>query len=107
MRIKIDGGTVQHGEPSLCLTCRHATIVQGPSLKDRIVDCGQLSSTHSRVSFAVNSCSSYSDRRLPSIQEMEDIAWVLRTDSRSKSIGFVRAKDLKPHDRYVLPDEWD
>jgi hypothetical protein len=38
---------------------------------------------------------------------MEDVAWVLRTDSRSKSIGFVQARDLKPRDRYVLPDEWD
>jgi hypothetical protein len=38
---------------------------------------------------------------------MEDIAWVLRTDSRSKRIGFVQARDLEPRDRYVLPDEWD
>jgi hypothetical protein len=25
MRMKIRGGTVRHGDPSLCLTCRHAT----------------------------------------------------------------------------------
>jgi hypothetical protein len=29
MRIKIRGGTASNGEPSLCLTCRFATIVKG------------------------------------------------------------------------------
>jgi hypothetical protein len=36
---------------------------------------------------------------------MESIAWVLRTDASRKRIGFVRARDLKPADRFVLPDE--
>jgi hypothetical protein len=36
---------------------------------------------------------------------MEDIAWVLRSDQRRKEIGFVRARDLKPVERYVLDDE--
>jgi hypothetical protein len=35
---------------------------------------------------------------------MEDIAWVLRTDSRRK---FVQARELKPRQRYVLSDDWD
>lgn len=39
---------------------------------------------------------------------MEDIAWILKTDARRKQIGFVQARDLKPRDRYVVPDEsWD
>jgi hypothetical protein len=36
---------------------------------------------------------------------MEDIAWVLRSDQRRKEIGFVRVRDLKPVERYVLDDE--
>ena len=44
MRMKIHGGTVRRGDPPLCVTCRHATIVQGPSLQDRVADCGLLSS---------------------------------------------------------------
>ena len=107
MRLKIQGGTVRHGEPSLCVTCRHATVVQGPSLQDRIVDCGQLSSRDSRIPFPVSSCSGYADRRHPTLHEMEDIAWVLRTDSRKKDIGFVQARELAPHRRYVLSDDWD
>ena len=107
MRMKIHGGTVRHGGPSLCLTCRHATVVQGPSLQDRVVDCGLLSSRDSRIPFPVSSCSGYSDRRHPTLREMEDLAWVLRTDGRRRSIGFVQARELKPGKRYVLSDDWD
>jgi len=37
---------------------------------------------------------------------MEDIEWVLRSDPHRNQIGFVEARKLKPHERYVLPDEW-
>ena len=107
MRMKIHGGTVRHGEPSLCLTCRNATVVQGPSLQDRVVDCGRLSTRDSRIPFPVSACSEYSDRRHPTLREMEDVAWVLRTDARRRKIGFVQARELKPLQRYVLSDDWD
>jgi hypothetical protein len=38
---------------------------------------------------------------------MEDIAWVLRSDARKGHIGFVRARDLKPRERFRLTDDWD
>ena len=107
MRLKIHGGTVQHGEQSLCLTCRHATVVKGRNLREEIIQCARLSSGHDLVPFPVTSCSGYSDRRQPSIREMEDIAWVLRTDASRKQIGFIQARQLKPKDRYVLPDDED
>ena len=107
MRIKIRGGTVQHGEQSLCVTCRHATVIKGRSLREEIVQCGMLSAGHDLIPFPVTSCSGYSDRRLPSIREMEDIAWILRTDPKRNQIGFVQARKLRPQERYVLPDEDD
>jgi hypothetical protein len=106
MRIKIRGGTADHGEPSLCLTCRFATVVKGQRLRDEIIECSRLSD-HSRITFPVTSCSGYSDSRHASIRDMEEIAWVLRSDPRRNQIGFVPAKRLKPQDRYVLPDEWE
>lgn len=108
MRLKIRGGTVQHGQPSLCTTCKYATVVKGQSLRDEIVECGRLTSTNSLIRFPVSSCSGYVDRNHPSLYEMEDIAWVLRTDPRRKQIGFVQARKLKPAERYVLADdEWE
>jgi len=105
MRLKVQGGTVHHGEPSLCVTCRWATVVIGTSLRHRIVECGQLTSGHNLITFHVTCCSGYSDRRLPSLREMEEIAWVLRTDPKRKQIGFVRASELARKDRFVLPDD--
>ena len=105
MRLKTRGGTVQHGQPSLCTSCKYATVVKGQSLREEIVECGQLSSDHNLIDFRVTSCSGYLDQRHPSIREMEDIAWVLRTDPKRKQIGFVQAREMKPRERYVLPEE--
>ena len=104
MRVKVRGGTVQHGQPPLCPTCRSATIVKGPRLRDDIVECSRLGA---RITFPVNSCNSYISRSRPTIREMEDVAWVLRSDPRRNEVGFVKASTLKPQERYVLPDEWD
>lgn len=37
---------------------------------------------------------------------MEEIAWVLRTDGKRNHVGFVRSRDLKARDRFVLSDDW-
>lgn len=105
MHIKIQGGTAQDGQSSLCHTCRHATVVKGARLRDEIVECGILGQGGVRITFPVTFCNSYVDRQHPRIHEMEEIAWVLRTDAKRKQIGLVRASDLRPRDRYVLPEE--
>ncbi len=104
MRLKIRGGTVNHGEPSLCLTCRFATIIKGSRLRDEIVECGRLSE---RITFPVASCTGFLDRTHASIREMEEIAWVLRSDPKRNEVGFVKASALKPGERFILPDDWD
>ena len=105
MRLKIHGGTVTDGCTSLCTTCRWATIARGPRLNDEVVECTEFRAHRGRITFPVVQCTDYQDRRLPSLRDMEDLAWVLRTDNRSKQIGFVRSRDLKPAERYVLDDE--
>jgi hypothetical protein len=105
MRIKIRGGTASNGEPSLCLTCRFATIVRGASLRDEIVECSQLSYGRNRVTFPVTRCSEYSDRGQPSLRAMEEIAWVLRSDPRKNEVGFVKRSELTRQERFVLDDD--
>ena len=105
MRIKIRGGTASTGEPSLCLTCRFATVVKGASLRDEIVECSQLSYGRNRVTFPVTLCSEYSDRGQPSLQAMEEIAWVLRSDPKKNQIGFVKRSELTRRERFVLDDD--
>jgi hypothetical protein len=105
MRVKIQGGTVKHGEPTLCQTCRHATIVRGPRLEDEIVECGRFYSNRGRIVFPVVSCSGYSDRRQASLREMEEIAWVLRSDTSRGTVGFVRSSKLTDQDRFILEED--
>ena len=104
MRVRIRGGTVDHGEPPLCWTCRHATIAKGRTLRDEVTLCGQMPSGDRTIRFPVTSCTGYSDRRQPTLWHMEEIAWVLRSNPRSKTIGFVEARRLKEDERHVLED---
>lgn len=104
MRVKVQGGTASSGEPSLCVTCRYATVIKGARLRDELIHCSEVyGSPH--IPFPVLSCSAYSDRRRPSVREMEEIAWILRSDARKNTIGFVPARSLKPRDRYTLSEE--
>jgi len=105
VRIKIRGGTADHGQRSLCETCRWSTVVRGTRLGDEIVDCSQLSWRNQRVPFPVVSCSGYGDRRRPSLREMEEIAWILRSDPQRNKIGFVQSNRLSDAERFVLEED--
>ena len=101
MRLKIQGGTADNGEPTLCTTCRFAIIVRGRSINDEIIECSRLSGP-GRITFAVASCSGYADRRQAALHEMEEIAWILRSDPKKNTIGFVKASELR---RIVVDDD--
>ena len=105
IRVKSRGGTVTNGDPTLCLSCKFATIVKGPSLRDEVVECGQLAYGHGRITFPVTSCNVYVERGHPSIREMEEIAWVLRSNPKKNEIGFVKASTLRLRDRFVLAED--
>ena len=105
MRVKIRGGTVAHGDTPLCQTCRYATIVRGRTLRDEIVECANLTYGRGRITFPVTYCTSYSDRRQASLREMEEIAWILRSDLKRNDIGFVHASKPKEHQRHILYDD--
>lgn len=102
MRIKIQGGTAREGDPPLCQSCRRATVARGLRLRDEIIWCDAL---ETRITYPITSCTTYLSRQHPSLYEMEDIAWVLRTDARKRQIGFVQAKALKWHERHVLDED--
>ena len=103
MRVKIQGGTADHGAPSLCLSCRWATVIRGPRLSQQIVECMQLYEQR-RITFPVVQCTGYGDRRVSTIREMEEIAWILRSDALRRRVGFVRSSELDDNERFVLDD---
>jgi hypothetical protein len=93
VRIKVRGGTVDHGQESLCESCRWSMIVR--------VECDQLSFENRRVPFPVMSCSRYGHRNAAGLREMEEIAWILRSDARSTKAGFIKSSKLTDEERYV------
>jgi hypothetical protein len=104
MHVKIHGGTAPGDASSLCHSCRYATIVRGSSVSQEVIECSRISNDH-RITFAVKFCTKYSDRAMPSLDHMEDIAWILRTDAKRKQVGFVRPQDVHFHLPHRLRDE--
>jgi hypothetical protein len=103
MKVKVRGGTVKHGEPPLCSSCRYAIVVKGPRLGDEIVKCN-AQAYQPPVRFPVTSCSAYENRATPTLWQMEEIAWVLRSSPGGKKVGFVQARKLKDDEKHVLED---
>jgi hypothetical protein len=66
-------------------------------LSDDIIECARL---ETRIMFAVAECNRYISATHPTVHEMEDVAWVLRSDPRRNQIGFVAPGKLKAHERY-------
>ena len=105
MRIKVRRGTVDHGKGSLCESCRWSVVIRGQRLSDEIVECSQLSWPNRRIPFAVSSCSDYASRTNTGLREMEEMAWILRSDPHRNQVGFVRSSKLPDDERYVLEEE--
>ena len=95
MRVKVQGGTVQHGEASLCTTCCHSKIIRGETLNERIVECTSSVMHGLIIPFRVTFCSSYGDSRQPSYVDMVRMAWILTPHAtKRRAAGFVRGEDL-------------
>jgi hypothetical protein len=105
MRIKVRGGTVAHDTRQLCETCRWSTIIRGVRTGEEIVACRELAYENNRVPFPVVSCTRYVDSNHPTIREMEEMAWLLRTEPHRKQAGFVHASRLTEDERHVLDED--
>ena len=84
---KVYGGTPV-GQDSKCDTCVYARIIRGYSESEKITICDRIFEPI-RIPFRVRECSDYLDRRLPCVEDLEDIAWVLRSKSAGKRAGFI------------------
>lgn len=90
MADRVIGGTPK-GTKSLCVTCRAAHHVSGLNLQ-QVVYCQKLSPS-ARITFPVETCSGYDDKRNPALYQMEEIAWQVQSRSRG-SVGFAGDRDL-------------
>jgi hypothetical protein len=105
MKVRIRGGTVNHGETPLCVTCRHSVIARGHRLGEEITSCRMHVFGDRSIRFPVTSCTGYSDLRHPTLWHMEEIGWVLRSDPKRKTIGFVEARKLENEEKHVIEED--
>ena len=86
MTIKVKGGTRSQAAPRLCDTCKHASFRRGPAESEEQLECSAFD--RREPAFKVVECPKYHPFNHPFIYEMEEIAWILRTDKLGKAIGF-------------------
>jgi hypothetical protein len=58
------------------------------------------------VPFKVSECTDYCDKRIPSKQDMEEIAWIIRTKDINRPMGFASKcedSEAKDGDVEVVP----
>lgn len=75
---------------SLCYTCRNAQVMRGQTLDREIVLCDEIiygGMAGQRVPFKISECNKYADSNHPSKHDMEQVAWILKTD-KGRRIGF-------------------
>jgi len=82
---KVQGGT-PIGHQSLCSTCRYAQNIQGYEFQT-INICNRNGMRPQVVEFSVERCSGYDDKRVPSLYDMEQIAWSVQSRNRGPA-GF-------------------
>jgi hypothetical protein len=80
---KVYGGTPV-GQASRCDSCVYARIIRGYAQSEKITICDRLFEPI-RIPFPVSECTDYLDKRLPCIEDLEQMAWELRSQNLRKS----------------------
>jgi hypothetical protein len=84
---KVYGGTPV-GQASRCDSCVYARIIRGYAHSEKITICDRIFEPV-RIPFPVSECTDYVDKRLPCIEDLEQMAWELRSKSAGNRAGFT------------------
>jgi len=96
VKIRVLGGTPEESG-SLCMTCTHGHVIKGFRATEELTFC-RFFCVEREILFRVRQCTFYEDRRLASKEDMEEIAWKLRTFSPTRHVGFVSAASIRQID---------
>jgi len=83
---KVYGGTAI-GQDSRCDSCVFSRVIRGYSESECITLCDRLYEAI-RIPFKVRECTDFIDKRLPRIEHLEDIAWIIRSKNAGHRAGF-------------------
>lgn len=98
--MKVHGGTLP-STTNLCLTCSHAHHIQSGRSGHEVIRC---MASHPALTLRepVARCTQYYDKTKPSLQAMQEVAWIVMTDKGGRKLGFlspeeIRGRDNSPH----------
>lgn len=101
---KVMNGTPK-GNRSLCGTCRFAQTMRGINMQEH-VRCLRMGSQSVPITYPIEKCSGYDDKRMPSLYDMEQIAWNIKCRLRGQT-GFgqneERDVEVQPPNTNVPP----
>lgn len=90
INFKISNGATPKAGKSLCVTCKHASVVKGQNCEE-LIFCNSDMWPHGKpVPFRVAECGSYHPLNVPWMHEMEQMAWKVEARRREKP-GFAAA----------------
>jgi len=76
------------GKESLCRTCRYASILLGYSENEEEIRCRYFNALPRLVPFPVSRCSDYLSKLVPTLYEMEKMAFVIELKKVNPRAGF-------------------
>lgn len=91
--LKIHRGTGKLTGQSLCLSCEN-----GRTWTDQRGETTICTMMKIPLRGKVTDCSDYYSSALPSLRDMKETAWTLRTEKGGKAIGFAPPKKKKDDD---------
>ena len=95
---KIHNGTVR-SDTNLCASCRHCHRAVGSSSGRETLRCNLNYTYPITLREPVAHCNAYSNRNLPTLDQMMEIAWTLMTDKGGRKIGFQSPEDRRNDSR--------
>jgi len=101
-KLKVFQGTRTADAPRLCDSCDMGVVLRGTTDSEEYVYCTLM---EKQITMRVTDCNRYTDRALAPLWALQDIAWVLRTDSKRQTIGFVRAKEQERTNDNPVPEQ--
>jgi hypothetical protein len=69
------------------------------------IHCQQMFDRPVQITYPVVECNEYKDATLPSLSEMTKIAWVVKADKRTGTVGFTAGAKLDSAARDTITDE--
>ena len=94
--LKVEDGTTMSGD-SPCKTCRYGVKIRGVG-NQLIRGCSNYAIASDGMKilpFEVAECNQYINKCVPTLAEMEELAWIVKTDAKKNGIGFMSPEDSR------------